>query len=190
LIDQGKYKEAEALSFEESHKNADALKIAMFKGMDMMEKAGESLREAAATGSRKDRTMLASTIAVGLVIALGIGFWLAVSISRRILGAVGRLGQGVDQISYASKGLAASSQSQAQTCTEQAGTVSEVSATIEDITKLSRNNADCARQAVKEVLESSERFGQAQDAMRQQAGASSQYKENLGYTCRRPVQGG
>lgn len=108
--------------------------------------ANESYTEAVSGAKITQITMVVSVI-LAVIIALGLGVWLANSISRPIMGIVEELGEGSRQVTDASGQISSASQSLAEGSTEQASSLEETSAALEEITSMSKQNADNANHA-------------------------------------------
>ncbi len=115
-----------------------------------------------AKGSQEDATKIAngastalgastSVMVVGLLAAVVIGVFLAVSLTRGITGPLFRvidgLGRGSAQVSSASGQVSSSSQQLAEGASEQASSLEETSAALEEMASMTSQNADNAKQA-------------------------------------------
>lgn len=108
--------------------------------------ASESYADAASGAKVAQITMIVSVI-LAVIIALGLGVWLANSISRPIMGIIEELSEGSGQVTDASGQISSASQSLAEGSTEQASSLEQTSAALEEITSMSRQNADNANHA-------------------------------------------
>jgi len=91
---------------------------------------------------------LASIITIlGIVFATGLGFFLAISITRPINQVVSGLSDGAEQVSAAASQVASSSQLLAEGSSEQAASLEETSSSLEEMSSMTKQNADNANQA-------------------------------------------
>ncbi len=84
---------------------------------------------------------------LGVILALGLGFFISRSLTRTISNIVASLNDGSDQVAAAATQVSSSSQSLAQGSSEQAASLEETSASLEEMSSMTRTNADNARQA-------------------------------------------
>ncbi|OPY85714.1 MAG: Methyl-accepting chemotaxis protein II [Syntrophus sp. PtaU1.Bin208] len=90
---------------------------------------------------------LASVITIlGIGLAIGLGFFLAVTITRPINQVVSGLSDGAEQVSAAASQVAASSQHLAEGSSEQAASLEETSSSLEEMSSMTKQNADNANQ--------------------------------------------
>ncbi len=134
--------------------------------------ANESYADAASGATITQITMVIAVV-LAVIVALGLGVWLANSISRPILGIVGELSEGSGQVTDASGQISQASQSLAEGSTEQASSLEETSAALEEITSMSKQNADnanhansLARDTRQEAEKGSAAMGEMIEAMR------------------------
>ena len=129
--------------------------------------ANASYAEAVSGAKIAQITMVISVI-LAVIIALGLGVWLANSISRPIMGIVEELGEGSGQVTDASGQISEASQSLAEGATEQASSLEQTSAALEEITSMSRQNADNASHAnslAKDTRQEAEKGSAAMEEM-------------------------
>lgn len=100
--------------------------------------------EAAAT--RAETIMLVTSI-IGVLAALGLGMYLARSITKPINRVIAVLQDGSTQVNSAAGQVAQSSQSMAGGASEQASSLEEISASMEQMSSMTRQTADGAKQA-------------------------------------------
>ncbi len=84
---------------------------------------------------------------VGIGLAIGLGFFLAISITRPINQVVSGLSDGAEQVSAAASQVASSSQLLAEGSSEQAASLEETSSSLEEMSSMTKQNADNAIQA-------------------------------------------
>jgi methyl-accepting chemotaxis protein len=79
--------------------------------------------------------------------ALGLGFWLSLSITGALSRAIGTITENADRVASAASELSASSQSMAEGASEQAASLEESSSAMEEMSAMTRQNAENAAQA-------------------------------------------
>jgi methyl-accepting chemotaxis protein len=84
---------------------------------------------------------------LGIALATGLGFFLALSITRPINQVVAGLSDGAEQVSAAASQVASSSQALAEGSSEQAASLEETSSSLEEMSSMTKQNADNANQA-------------------------------------------
>ena len=84
---------------------------------------------------------------LGIGMAIGLGLFLAISITRPINQVVSGLSDGAEQVSAAASQVAASSQHLAEGSSEQAASLEETSSSLEEMSSMTKQNADNANQA-------------------------------------------
>ena len=84
---------------------------------------------------------------VGAVMAMFLGLYLSVSITRPIQKAVKGFGEGAEQVASASAQVSSASQSLAEGASEQAAGLEETSSSMEEMSSMTKQNADNADQA-------------------------------------------
>jgi len=117
-------------------------------------------------------TVTTTMTLLGMIIAVVIGSFLAMIITKAIAGplssAVNSLGASSEQVSAASSQIAESSQQMAEGASEQASSLEETSASLEEMAAMTKQNADNANEAsrvVKEVKTSADDGSTAIDRM-------------------------
>ena len=86
-------------------------------------------------------------VAAGIVLALCLGTYLSISISRQIRRVVTQLNAGAVEVSLASSHITRASQTLAEGASEQAASLEETSASLEEIASIIKRNAENAAQA-------------------------------------------
>ncbi|SEM22334.1 methyl-accepting chemotaxis protein [Syntrophus gentianae] len=96
------------------------------------------------------RSMILTILGVGILVGSAmaiLGFFLAGAIARPILGKIGYLNQGADEVSAAADQVESASQSLAEGASEQASTLEETSSSMEEMSSMTKQNAGNADQA-------------------------------------------
>jgi methyl-accepting chemotaxis protein len=83
----------------------------------------------------------------GTILAILLGFYIAVSITRPINRVVEGLTEGSDQVSSASSQVSGASQQLAEGASEQAASIEETSSSLEEMASMTKQNAEHANQA-------------------------------------------
>ncbi len=126
---------------------------------------------AAQSGQKAESAgMLAKTFSVGgmvigFVVALLLGVFLSLSISRPLQRVIEELSSGADQVSSASQQVSGSSQQLAEGASEQAAAIEETSSSLEEMTSMTRQNAENAEQANVLMAEANEVSSRATESM-------------------------
>ncbi len=95
----------------------------------------------------RTKIFLVSLILVGLAIALGLGIFITLSITRSLNKVIAGLSDGAEQVAAAAGQVSSASQSLAEGTTEQAASLEETSASLEEMSSMTKQNADHANQA-------------------------------------------
>ncbi|MDH5510176.1 MAG: methyl-accepting chemotaxis protein [Nitrospinota bacterium] len=112
--------------------------------------ASDDMKNARDEGRRQWSSVQWSTgIIVVLAVLLGviIGLYLANSITSPIIGIIGDISEGANQLASASEQISQASQGLAEGATEQAASLEETSATLEEMASMTRQNAESADKA-------------------------------------------
>jgi methyl-accepting chemotaxis protein len=104
-------------------------------------------QEAGARAAATSRVIMLTALAIGVVVAVSLGVFLALSITRPIDRIVTSLTTGAEQVASASGQVSAASQSLAEGATEQAAGLEETSSSLEEMSSMTKQNADNAQQA-------------------------------------------
>ncbi|MDH5638102.1 MAG: methyl-accepting chemotaxis protein [Nitrospinota bacterium] len=86
-------------------------------------------------------------VIVAVLLGVFIGFYLANSITNPIIGIIGDISEGSNQLASASEQISQASQGLAEGATEQAASLEETSATLEEMASMTRQNAESADKA-------------------------------------------
>ncbi|MBF0225466.1 MAG: MCP four helix bundle domain-containing protein [Desulfobacterales bacterium] len=100
-----------------------------------------------------------------VILSLGFGIILAVSITKALNRAIGELTESSNQVVSASGQISSSSQSLAEGASEQAASLEETSASLEEMSSMTRQNADNANQADNLMKQTSKVIHDANNAM-------------------------
>ncbi|MFP4163680.1 MAG: methyl-accepting chemotaxis protein [Chitinispirillaceae bacterium] len=111
-----------------------------------IEDAGKSRERGFSTARGATVTALVGMIG-GFFIALALGIFLSVTISRQLNKIIEGLNNGSEQVASASNQVSASSQQMAEGANEQASSLEEVSSSLEEMSSMVKQNADNSVQA-------------------------------------------
>ena len=117
---------------------------------------------------------------VGAALALAIGLFLGVSISRSLTTTSLALREGAGEVNSAAGQITASSQSLAEGATEQASSLEESASALEQLASQAKGNAQSARQANEMMQETSRVVGETSQAMEQMVATMAGIKESSG----------
>jgi methyl-accepting chemotaxis protein len=104
---------------------------------------------------------------VGVILAVGLGVFSSLSITRPINRVVAGLGEGADQVSSASAQVSSASQSLAEGASQQAAGLEETSSSMEEMTSMTQQNADNAGQANTLMRDTGQVVDEANQAMKE-----------------------
>jgi len=128
----------------------------------------------AAQGTKRNVTV------VGLI-AVGVGFFLALIISRGITKALKKiitgLNDGAEQVNDAAQQVSTASQGLAEGASEQASSLEETSSALEQMAAMARQNADNAKQANDSMVESNLIIADAGEAMKETSTAMGEISD-------------
>ena len=126
--------------------------------------AAEAQQKGAAEASRAKFISLSGMVA-GFGLALFLGIFLTLSITRPVNRIITGLSDGSEQVSAASSQVSSASQSLAGGASQQAASLQETSSSLEEMASMTRQNADNANQANALVLETYQVVDQANRSM-------------------------
>lgn len=115
------------------------------------------------------RIIMATGMALGVVLALAIGIYIAFTTSRTIRRIANGLSEGADQVVSASSQVSSSSQNLAEMTSQQAASVEETSSALEEMASMTRQNADSALEANKLMEETKGIVSEARSSMEELA---------------------
>ncbi len=108
---------------------------------------GKTLTDRAIRDSAVAVRLVLSTIAIGFVAALALGFLLSRSVTKPVVRIVNALSSGADQIGSASSQLSVSAQEIASGASEQASGIEETTSSMEELASMVRQNVENAKEA-------------------------------------------
>ena len=114
----------------------------------------------------------------GAALALTLGFWMSLSITRALNRVISGLQEGSEQVASASGQVSESSQQMAEGASEQASSLEETSASLEEMSSMTKQNAENAKHALGMSTETTEAGHRAQEAMKRMADAIKRIKSS------------
>ncbi len=102
---------------------------------------------AASVSAARSQVIALVGMALGFLLALGLGFYMSASITRPINKVAKGLGEAAQQVTAASGQLSSASQQLAAGSSEQASSMEETSTTLEEILSMVQQNSENTRQA-------------------------------------------
>jgi methyl-accepting chemotaxis protein len=119
--------------------------------LDQLNKVNSSAVDKAKTDgaseASRSKFISLSGMAVGFGIALLLGIFLSLSITRPLNRVIAGLGEGSEQVAAAAIQVSSASQSLAQGSSQQAAALEETTSSLEEMNSMTRGNADNAKQA-------------------------------------------
>jgi len=144
---EGLYREMEeqlVVKARESQHQADQLldKIVEINSQVAKEYSESGLKQASFA-----KSFSLGALAVGVLLAIGLGLLITRSLSRSLRNMASSLGTGSEQVASAALQVSSSSQSLAEGASEQAASLEETSSSLEEMASMTKQNADNALQA-------------------------------------------
>jgi len=167
LIAQGKKEEALKLMYGEGAVVARQAEEAIAKLFGL--KIDLAKQKSEHNTSVANAAVLFTWIAAGsaTLIAVMLGIYLSLSITRPINRVVEGLGEASDQVAAASGQVSSASQQLAEGASQQAAAIEETSSSLEEMASMTRQNADHAKEANQLMVEAKHVITQANDSMEQ-----------------------
>ncbi|TCL64773.1 methyl-accepting chemotaxis protein [Hydrogenispora ethanolica] len=134
----------------------------------MNRQAAKNESSAADNQQRTTSIIIVISIALGLLLSLGLGYFLSTSISKSIKNSVDSLSESATQIAAASTQLSSTSQQLAEGSSEQAAAIQETSTTLEQTSSMVQQNSENTHQAgllSKQTIEFAERGNHEMEQM-------------------------
>jgi hypothetical protein len=117
------------------------------KGITSLMREADQEKEAYTRYAAKMRILIAGLAVATCVFGGGLGFFVALGISRTVGGVANTIGAGADQAAAAATQVSSSSQALAQGSSEQAASLEETSSSLEEMSSMTKRNADNAHHA-------------------------------------------
>jgi methyl-accepting chemotaxis protein len=138
----------------------------------------------ATTASARSGVVMLTAMAIGVVVAIFLGVFLSLSITRPIHRIIAGLTEGSEQVAAASGQVSAASQSLAEGATEQAAGLQETSSSLEEMASMTRQNADNAQQANTLATDAKKSAGTGSEAMNRMNAAIQEIQKSSDETAK------
>lgn len=126
------------------------------------------------------KTVSLTAAIIGVVSAMGLGWFITRGINRNMTGIATQLNEGADQVSDAAGQVSSASQSLAEGASEQASSLEETSSALEEMAAMTRTNAASAKQANELAVQAREAAGEGDKSMVQLNEAMTGINESSG----------
>jgi methyl-accepting chemotaxis protein len=113
----------------------------------------------------RPKIIMGISMAMGTLIAIFLGIYISLSISRALTRISGAMAQGAEHVAAASSQVASASQSLAEGASEQAAAIEETSSSIEEMSSMIKQNATNANEANSLMGETKKMVGAANETM-------------------------
>jgi methyl-accepting chemotaxis protein len=125
----------------------------------------EAARSEARDENKHTRVFSIAVMIASVILAVSLGFFLSLSITRPVNRVVSSLSEAAEQVSSASSQVSSASQSLAEGSSEQAASIEETSSSLEEMSSMTKQNADNASAADKLMKESRQMVDKANNSM-------------------------
>ncbi len=176
--DKAKYAKALEFSLTTAAKSFTVAEDLLGEILDINLAVAEEAKKIAVTDATLARNASVTGSVVGLVVALGLGIWLARSITKPIMGVATTLSAGAEQTASAAGQVSSSSQALAEGSSEQAASLEETSSSLEEMSSMTKRNADSAQRANQLAREARQAADTGMNDMRAMATAMSDIKSS------------
>ncbi len=145
--------------------------------------ASQAVADATLAAARSGVVMLGTQV-VGVALALVLGVFLSMSITKPINRIIAGLTEGAEQVAAASGQVSAASQSLAEGATEQAAGLQETSSSLEEMSSMTKQNSDNAQQANALASEAKKAAGTGAEAMNRMNAAIQEIQKSADETAK------
>ena len=149
ILKKGKQSRKEAIAYYATETKHNLKEVQRILG-EILPKVKKHVEEAQKTAmAQGGQSKMAALIGTGIatLVALALGIFLSISVTRPINRVVDGLTEGSDQVSSAAGQVSQASQQVAQGASEQASGIEETSSSLEEIASMTRQNASNAGEA-------------------------------------------
>jgi methyl-accepting chemotaxis protein len=149
ILKKGKEFRKEAIAYygTETSENLRSVQKILREISPMVEKHVMEVRKTASVHEAFIKRIALIGMGVGTLIAVGLGIFFSISITRPIHKVVEGLADGAEQVALASAQVSSAGQSLAEGASEQAAGLEETSSSMEEMASMTKQNADNAQQA-------------------------------------------
>ena len=180
LSREHKSNEAFAIYEAEATGPADRLDETMKALVASSKKDGDEIAKEAAASVNSARWMVGLALLFCMAAGAVVAYVLIRGINAALRNAIDELTTSSNQVSSASTQIADTSQGLARGASEQAASLEETSASGEEVNSMAQRNAENSSSAVGLVLQSQQRFGEADRALREMTQAMEAINESSG----------
>ncbi len=159
------YDRASVAALESNGKSFVAAEALLDKLVDINTTAAARVSKASLADAASSRTFVVAMVVAATLAALGLGAWLARSISLSLGRVIDAMRAAAEQVASASSQVASASQQMASSATTQAANLEEISSSLEEVTSMTSQNADNARQARDTAAQASSAASRGDEAM-------------------------
>jgi methyl-accepting chemotaxis protein len=154
------------------------------KVIDINVQIGDETVKAATSDAQSADVIMLTSLGIGVVVALSLGVFLSLGITRPINHIVKGLRDGAQQVASASTQVSSASQSLAEGATEQAAGLEETSSSLEEMSSMTKQNADNAQQANTLATEAKKAANNGSEAMERMGSAIEDIKKSSDETAK------
>jgi methyl-accepting chemotaxis protein len=147
------------------------------KLVDINDKAGDEAIAGAQAASARSLTVMVAASGIGIALAIFLGVFLSLGITRPVNRIIQDLGSGADQVAAAAGQVSSASQTSAQGASEQASSLEETSSALEEMASMAKTNADNADKANHLMAQTTQVVGQSQNMMKQTSEAMAKIND-------------
>jgi methyl-accepting chemotaxis protein len=165
LVKADKRDEALAVSTGGARQTFYASEKLLIDLIDINTKVAKETEHHAESEAKTDKIISLIGMIGGSILAVSLGFFLSLSITRPVNRAVISLSEAAEQVVSASGQVSSASQSLAEGASEQAASIEETSSSLEEMASMTKQNADNASTADKLMKESKQMVERANGSM-------------------------
>jgi methyl-accepting chemotaxis protein len=165
LVKAGKRDEALAVSTGSARDARSATEKILNALIEINDKETKEAEQHSESAAKTAKIISLVCMIVGTILAVSLGFFLSLSITRPVNRVVSSLSEAAEQVVSASGQVSSASQSLAEGASEQAASIEETSSSLEEMSSMTKQNADNANSADKLMKESREMVERANGSM-------------------------
>jgi methyl-accepting chemotaxis protein len=132
---------------------------------ELNDKISKETQTHSESGANTAKIIALTCMGGGTILAIALGFFLSLSITRPVNRVVSNLSEAAEQVSSASGQVSSASQQLAEGSSEQAASIEETSSSLEEMSSMTKQNADNASAADKLMKESRQMVDKANGSM-------------------------
>jgi len=149
MLQKGKEFRTQAVEIyqNETGRQLKAVQDIFSESRPIVQRQVEQMEKGATTQADRAKVTALIGMVLGVLMALGLGISLSMSITRPLHRVIAGIADGTEQVAAAAGQVSSASQSLAQGSSEQAASLEETTSAMEEMAGMTRTNADNARQA-------------------------------------------